>query len=137
MLLTVVMAVAMIQANAQSMGTGAATGTGSSGSAINSNPNLNQPTFGSEVPNKGTTSQNATGTTRRSGNVMNNTNTTNDSVGTSQSSTTTIKTKERRVIPITPANTNATGVNCVDRSGRNFGSGDSGYTACVNSMRTR
>lgn len=136
-LLTLVMAFSLSQVYAQSvMSSGAATGSpgnvSPAGSGINSNPSINQPTFGSDVPNRGTT----TGTVRN--NTINNTNTTTDAVGTSQSATTTT----RRVIPntpgtVTPANTNATGVNCVDRSGRNYGSGDSGYTACVNSMRMR
>ena len=138
-LLTLVLAVAFSQAYAESyMSSGAPGGavgggaTTTSGAIMNS-PNANQPTFGSEVPYKGTT----TGTMRRN-DTMNNVNTTSDTIGTTQSSTTTIKkTKERRVIPITPANTNSSGVNCVDRSGRSFGSGDSGYTACVNSMRMR
>lgn len=131
-LLTLALALSLSQAYGQSMGaqgTAPATNSRMPGT-INSPNNNNKPNFGNKVPDSGTT----TGTQRS--NTMNSTSTTTDTIGTTQSSTT------RRVIPITPrrvtpANTNATGVNCVDRSGRNFGTGDAGYTGCVNSMRTR
>ncbi|MEA9357569.1 hypothetical protein SHI21_15175 [Bacteriovorax sp. PP10] len=128
-LLTLVMALSLSQAYGQMSGTPApstgvpAAGTSSMpGMLNNNNPNMNRP------------ADRATGI-RRS-NTMNNTNTTTDTIGTSQSSTT------RGVLPntpgtITPPNLNATGVNCVDRSGRTYGNNDAGYTACVNSMRTR
>lgn len=125
-LLTLVMILSLSQVYGQSMGaqgTAPATNSAMPGT-INSPNNNNKPNFGNKVPNTGTT----TGDQRS--------NTTTDTIGTTQSTTT------RRVIPITPGrvtppNTNSPGVNCVDRTGRNFGSGDMGYTACVNSMRTR
>jgi len=123
--LTLVLVVAFSQVYAQSyMSSGAPAGPTSSSSTsgpMMNSPNANQRTL--EVPYKGATTDTMT----------------SDTIGTTQSSTTTTvkKTKERRVIPITPANTNPSGVNCVDRSGRSFSSGDSGYTGCVNSMRTR
>lgn len=116
-LLSLVLAVTFSQTYAQSyMSSGAPSG-GSAPGAVMTSPNPSRPIF----------------------DTMNNTKTTSDTVGTTQSSTTTTikKTKERRVIPITPANTNPSGANCVDRSGRSFRSGDSGYTGCINSMRMR
>lgn len=125
LLLTLTMVFSLSQAYGQMIGAPATTPATNSTMPGTINNNTNQPTFGNRVPNTGTT----TGVNR-------NTNPNMDSVGTGQSSTT------RTVLPntpgtITPANSNATGVNCVDSSGRNYGSRDSGYTACVNSMRTR
>lgn len=72
----------------------------------------------------------AAGTSSTSG--MMNTNTTTDTVGTSQSSTTK-KELSKRPGTMTPAK----GANCVDRSGKKFRSGDAGHTACVNSMKAK
>lgn len=128
-LLTLVMALSLSQAYAQMTGASHAVGTPAAGTSstsgmMNTNQNDNRPANGMMNSNQ----------RRNSG--INNTNTTTDTIGTSQSSTT------RKVLPntpgtITPPNSNAAGVNCVDRSGRNYGSNDSGYTACVNSMRMR
>lgn len=142
LLLTLTLTMMFSQAHAQSyMSSGAPTGSATAAmpEATISGPGTNQPTFGSDVPYKGTTSGNAAGSMRRNSDTMNNTNTTSDTIGTTQSSTTTTTTttKPRRVIPITPANTNPNTGNCVDRAGRTFNTGDSGYTSCVNSMRTR
>lgn len=130
-LLTLTLALTFSQVHAQSyMSSGAPAGSATAAmpEATISNPNAAKPTFGTEVPYKETTSRKAAGS-------MNNTNTTSDTIGTTQSSTTTIK--PRRVIPITPPALNPSGTSCVDRSGRTFNTGDSGYTSCVNSMRTR
>lgn len=126
MLLTFALALTFSQAYAQSfMSSGAPAGSATAAmpEATISNPNAVKPTFGTDVPYKKTTSEKATESM------------TSDTIGTTQSSTTTIK--PRRVIPITPPALNPSGTSCVDRSGRTFNTGDSGYTGCVNSMRTR
>jgi hypothetical protein len=129
-LLTLVMALSLSQAYGQLLGTPApATGVPAAetstmpGMFNNNNPTMNRPIDSATV-------------IRRSNTTISNPNTTTDMIGTSQSSTT------RGVMPnapgtITPPNLNTTGVNCVDSSGRTYGSGETGYTACVNSMRTR
>lgn len=130
-LLTLAMALSLTQAYGQMSGTPApatgmpAAGTTTMPGTINNNTNANRPLI----------NDTRTGT-QRTNTGINNTNTTTDTIGTSQSSTT------RGVLPntpgtITPANPNAAGVNCVDSSGRSYGNRDTGYTACVNSMRTR
>lgn len=72
-----------------------------------------------------------------SGAVMEDSNVINDTVGTTQSSTTAIATKSRRMIPMAPDPKFSTEMNCIDRSGKNFDVGDSGYTECANSLMTR
>lgn len=130
-ILTIALALSMAPAFGQ-MGSGSTSTT--AGSAMGSMSGMRNESPTGTVNNNTNLNQPTTGNIR--GNTINNTNTTTDTIGTTQSTTT------RRVIPITPGvitqpNTPTQGVNCVDRSGRSYAGGDSGYTACVNSMRMR
>lgn len=134
-LLTLVLALTFSQVYAQSSmssgeGTGAASESATSGTIMNSNTNTNknEPIFGSEVPDRSTTHKQGARTIRSK------TESTSDTVGRTQSSTSRTTTK-KRVIPITPSKNKA--ANCVDNMGRIFGTEDAGYTGCLNSMRNK
>ena len=86
----------------------------------------NRPSFGNQVPNRGTTTNNVRDSAIRS-----------DSVGTGQSSTMRQNQQmnsKRNVAPVNQGTRATDPAYCLDSSGRSLSNTDSGFRACVNTL---